>query len=174
MRHTIALSCLGLLLLAGPALADFQTATFTSTPGLVIPDSPGGAGTLVTSTMEIGLDHYISEIRVYIDVAIIDWSSDLRIWVISAWDTQVELFFIGEGGEPASNPAGWYPTDFTPHEDMTQWHGEGAGGTWTIACQDWSQGGGDSVLNEWRVEIGYDDAVSAEAHSLSSIKALFD
>lgn len=174
MRHVFALCSIGLLLIAGTAGAELQTATFTATPGLVIPDSPGGAGTLVTSTMDVELDYYISEIRVYIDVAIEDWSSDLRIWVTSAWDTQVELFFIAEGGEPASNPVGWYPTDFTPHEDMTQWHGEGAGGTWTISCQDWSQGGGDSVLNEWRVEIGYEDTVPTEGHTLSAVKALFD
>jgi subtilisin-like proprotein convertase family protein len=172
MRLAVTIICL--VLCAGLAQADMQVATFTATPGLTIPDSPGGAGTLVTSTMEVDLDYFISDIRVYIDVSIIDWSSDLRIWVISAWDTQVELFFIGEGGEPASNPAGWYPTDFTPHEDMSQWVGEGGGGTWTIACQDWSQGGGDAVLNEWRVEITYDDSVATDAHTLTKVKALFD
>lgn len=174
MPKAIAIIGLGLLLTAGVASAEFQTATFTSTPGLVIPDSPGGAGTLVTATMDVPLDHYISEVRVYIDVSIIEWSSDLRIWVTSAWDTQLELFFIGEGGEPASNPAGWYPTDFTPRDDMTQWHGEGAGGTWTISCQDWSQGGGNSVLNEWRVEVGYEDTVASDAKTLTDVKALFD
>ena len=100
-------------------------------------------------------------------------SSDLRIWVVSAWGTQVELFFIAEGGEPGQVVQGWYPTDFTPHEDMTQWHGEGGGGTWTIICQDWSEGGGASTLNQWRVEIGYDDVVDTESTSLGSIKALF-
>ncbi|MBD3220502.1 hypothetical protein GF314_04600 [bacterium] len=162
------------LLAAGLAQAEMQTTTFTDTPNLVIPDSPGGAGTLVTSTMDIALDHYISDIRVYIAVDIDEWSSDLRIWVTSAWQTQVELFFIAEGGEPATDPAGWYPTDFTPHEDMTVWHGEGGGGTWTIAGQDWSQGGGDSVITEWRVEITYDDAVANEATTFGALKALFD
>ena len=173
MRQATAMICLGLLLTAGLASADFQTATFTDTPALNIPDSPGGPGTQVFATMDVELDHYISEIRVYIDVAIVDWSSDLRIWVVSAWDTEVELFHVGAGGEPATNPVGWYPTDFTPYEDMTQWNGEGAGGTWTIICQDNSQGGGDSTLNEWRVEVGYDDAVASDAHTLSGVKALF-
>ena len=173
MRRVTALICLGVILTAGTASAAFLTATFTETPGLNIPDSPGGAGTPVSATMDIALDHYISEIRVYIDVTT-DWSSDLRIWVVSAWDTQVELLFIGEGGEPGVNPAGWYPTDFTPREDMTQWYDEGAGGTWTIICQDWSQGGGDSTLNEWRVEIGYDDTVATDARTLSDVKALFE
>jgi hypothetical protein len=171
MRLVIGLAIV--MLCAGLAQAEMQTATFTASPGLVIPDSPGGAGTLVTSTMDISLDHYISDVRVYIAVSIQDWASDLRIWVTSAWGTEVELFFICEGGEPATNPAGWYPTDFTPHEDMTQWVGEGGGGTWTIAGQDWSQGGGNSVITEWRVEITYDDAVAAEAVTLSGIKALF-
>ncbi len=38
-----------------------------------------------------------------------------------------ERFFICEGGEPATSPAGWCPTDFTPHQDMDQWLDEGAG-----------------------------------------------
>ncbi len=172
MRHVFVLTCCVLLLCIGTANAELQTATITATPGLTIPDSPGGAGTLVTSSMTVDLDHYISSVRVYMDVTTA-WSSDLRIWVISAWDTQVELLFIGEGGEPGVNPVGWYPTDFTPHEDMTQWHGEGAGGVWYIHCQDWSQGGGNSTLNEWRVEIGYEDTVAAEESTLSNVKALF-
>lgn len=172
MRYFILLCCL--LGVLGHAQAALQTQTFTATPSLVIPDSPGGPGTLVSSTMDIDLDHFISDIRVYIAVSIMEWSSDLRIWVTSAWGTQVELFFIGEGGEPASNPAGWYPTDFTPHEDMAQWVGEGGGGTWTISCQDWSQGGGNAVLTEWRVELTYDDTVSGDAYTLSGVKALFD
>ncbi len=57
---------------------------------------------------------------------------------------------------------------------MTVWHGEGGGGTWTIAGQDWSRGGGDSVITEWRVEITYDDAVANEATTLGALKALFD
>lgn len=77
----------------------------------MIPDSPAGAGTLVASTMDIALDHHISDVRVYIAVSIDEWSSDLRIWVTSAWQMQVELFFIAEGGEPvtdsATDPAGW-------------------------------------------------------------------
>jgi len=160
-------------LAAGLAQAEMQTATSTATPGLVIPDSPGGAGTLVTSTMDVACDHFISEVRVYVAVSIVDWASDLRIWVTSAWDTPVELFFICEGGEPATNPAGWYPTDFTPHEDMDQWLDEGAGGTWTIAGQDWSQGGGDSVITEWRVEITYDDTLPVAATTWSAVKTLF-
>ncbi len=174
MRHVIALICLGLILCASIASAELQTATFTSTTPLTIPDSPGGPGTAVTQTMTVDLDYYIQDIRVYIDVAIVQWSSDLRIWVISAWDTELELFHIAEGGEPATNPMGWYPTDFTPYHDMTQWHGEGGGGVWTIVCQDWSEGGGDSVLNEWRVEIGYEDTVPAEGRTLTSVKSLFE
>ena len=172
MRQATALICLGLILTAGMASADLQTATFADSPELNIPDSPGGAGTAVSTTMTFELDHYISEVRVYIDVTT-DWSSDLRIWVISAWDTQVELLHIAEGGEPGTDPAGWYPTDYAPHEDMAQWHDEGAGGTWTIICQDWSQGGGDSTLNEWQVEISYEDTVAADTHTLSGVKALF-
>ena len=92
----LTLAMVAILLIALPAAAEFQTETFTATPGLVIPD----AGSPVSSTMTVDLDHYISQVRVYIDVSMVDWSSDLRIWVTSAWDTQVELFHIGEGGEP--------------------------------------------------------------------------
>jgi subtilisin-like proprotein convertase family protein len=169
MRKAIALGTLALLLAAGAAQAELQTMTFTQTPNMVIPDASGP----VESDMEIDLAHYITDIRVYIAVDITDWSSDLRIWVESAYDTRVELFFIGEGGEPATDPAGWYPTDFTPHEDMTQWIGEGADGTWTIICQDLSEDA-EGVLTEWRVEITYDDAVSADVPTWSEVKALFD
>jgi len=169
MRKAIVLGILALSLVAGAAQAELQTETFTQTPNLVIPD----AGSQVQSVMSVDLPHYITSIRVYMAIQIQDWSSDLRIWVKSPYDTQLELFRIGEGGEPGTNPAGWYPTDFTPHDDMSQWEGEGADGDWTIICQDLSSGT-QGTLTEWRVEIGYDDAVGVEGMTLTGIKALFE
>ena len=50
--------------------------------------------------------------------------------------------------------------------------GEGADGTWTIICQDLSEGA-QGVLTEWRVEIAYDDAVAADATTWTDVKGLY-
>ncbi len=161
------------LLVAGAAHASTITETFTSTPNIAIPDaSTWDPGAPVTSTIVVNRPRYITGIRVYMRLTT-SASSDLRIWVESPYGTRLELMHIGEGGVPEVNPTGWFPTNFTPHEDMSAWLGEGMSGTWTIICQDWSQGM-PATLNEWRLELGYDDAIATETSTWSTVKALFD
>jgi subtilisin-like proprotein convertase family protein len=172
-RYIILLAATVAVLAASAALASTVTETFTSTPNLAIPDATsGGPGAVVTSTMVVDRPRYITGIRVYMRLTT-SASSDLRIWVESPYGTRIILLFIGEGGEPESNPAGWYPTNFVPYESMDPWLGEGMTGTWTIGCQDLSQGM-PATLNEWRLELGYDDVIAVDTSTWSTVKALFD
>jgi subtilisin-like proprotein convertase family protein len=169
MRLFITTLVAAVLVLAASAdMASSTTDTFTSTPNLAIPD----AGVAVTSTMVVDRPHYTTGIRVYMRLTT-NASSDLRIWVESPYGTRLELMYIGEGGVPEVNPAGWFPTNFTPHEDMGAWLGQGMTGTWTIICQDISAGM-PATLNEWHLELSYDDAVATETATWSSVKTLFD
>jgi subtilisin-like proprotein convertase family protein len=172
MRLFVTALVATVLVLAASA-APAVTETFPSTPNLAIPDATlGGPGAVVSSTIVVNRPRYITGIRVYMRLTT-NASSDLRIWVESPYGTRLELMFIGEGGVSEVNPAGWFPTDFTPHEDMSAWLGEGMTGTWTILCQDWSRDY-SATLNEWRLELSYDEAVAAETATWSSVKALFD
>jgi subtilisin-like proprotein convertase family protein len=169
--RSLAIAAVLLLGVAG-ASAGSITDTFTATPNLVIPDAPSGElGPEVSTTMDIALPRYISDIEIYFALDH-NSSSDLRMWVESPYETKIMLFFIGEGGEPNVDPAGWYDTDFTPKESMDPWIGEGMSGTWTMIWQDLSNGE-TGTLTEWRIKVTYDDAIATEETDWTDIKALY-
>jgi subtilisin-like proprotein convertase family protein len=160
------------LALAGAAQADQVTETYTSTPNLFIPDAGGlEYGPEVSTSIVVPLPRETMGVEVYFALDH-QYSSDLRMWVESPQGTRIRLFLIGNGGEPNINPAGWYPADFTPSEDMGQWIGEPMEGTWTMIWQDLSQGE-TGTLTEWRLRLTYDSDVADEGSPWSDIKALF-
>ena len=167
MRTPIACLILGAAIAAAPALAAIHLQL--SPADLPVPD--GGAE--VSATMIVALDHYISDINVFVELAT-PVTNHMRVSVTSAWDTNVVLMFQAAGGEPNDLVSGWYPLDFAAYEDMTQWYGEGGGGVWTIHCQDLVAGGGDSTLLSWGVQITYDETVGSAAVTWSGVKALFE
>jgi len=167
MRTTLICLILGASIAAAPALA--ATHLQLNQTDLTVPDD----GPEVSATMAVVLDHFISEIIVFVELAT-PVSNHMQVAVTSAWDTRVLLMFQAAGGEPNDLVSGWYPINFPSYEDMSQWHGEGGGGTWTIHCQDTVAGGGDSTLLSWGVQITYDEAVGNAAATWSGVKALFE
>ena len=170
------LKSLAVIVLCIPLVADaaIVSETYTKSVGTVIQDGPpgGGSGTPLMSIINVPLGYDVVDVEVYIDIAIIEWSSDLIIRLTSPMGTELRLFFIGEGGEPATNPAGWYPVDFTPKDDMSQWVGEMSAGDWVLDCRDYSHEV-VGVLNEWRLRIYYDDTLAGETDTWSGIKAIY-
>lgn len=131
-----------------------ENATYTSVCNLAIPDAtPGSLGTPVTNTINVPVTGAVDSVRVYVDLEG-DWSSDLTLRLTSPDGTQLRVFWIGEGGEPDTNPAGWYPDDFTPKDDLNGFDGEAVGGNWTITAQDMSFDQ-TLVLTEWRLQVFY-------------------
>jgi subtilisin-like proprotein convertase family protein len=131
-----------------------DTVLYTETPNLSIPDATrGGPGTPVTDTISVTESGALAGLRVYLSI-IHGYSSDLIVKLTSPEGTQLRLFWIGEGGEPNTDPAGWYPDDFTPKDDFAGFYGEDINGTWTITAQDMSYDA-PGTLVEWRMEFTY-------------------
>ena len=122
----------------------------TSTPGLAIPDKPGGPVTDMINIQAVGA---VDSVRVYLDISH-QWMSDLIVKLISPDGTELRVLFIGEGGENDGRMQGWYPGDFVPKDDLNGFDGDTAGGNWTIKAQDYSADY-SGVLNEWRLHIFY-------------------
>ncbi len=132
-----------------------QTTTVTSYPGQTIPDGPsgGGAGVTLNAPVNVPVTGTVQGIRVYLDITH-TWMSDLICKLRSPDGTELRVLFIGEGGETDGRIAGWYPDDYTPKDDLAGFVGDTAGGTWTLVCNDYSNGAA-GVLNEWRIEVTY-------------------
>jgi subtilisin-like proprotein convertase family protein len=163
-----------LTLCDGAAARTIVSQTYTSSPGLTIPDRPSGLDDPipVTTTIDVPLGSLVTGVEVYLDITI-TWSSDLFVNLISPNGTELRVSYIGEGGEPQENILGWYPGDFTPKDDITDgFDGDFTEGTWTLWLQDNSQGA-EGTLNEWRLKIFYDDQVAAESTTWGGMKRLF-
>lgn len=145
--------------------------TYSSTVGQQIPDG-GGFSNLLSNTIDVPLTSVVVGVEVYLNISMVDWTSDLIVRLTSAQGTQVALAWIGEGGIPATNIIGWFPTDFTPKGDMDQWIGEFTEGNWVLECSDHSQSA-VGTLNSWQLRIIYDDLVPTEGHSWTQVKALY-
>jgi len=174
-RITLTLACLSVALLAIPAGAAITSQTYTSVVGQTIPDGPngGGSGTPLLNTINVPLTSLVVGVEVYLDISMTDWTSDLIVRLTSAEGTTLGLAWIGEGGIPATNIVGWFPVDFTPHDDMDTWIGEVTEGAWVLDCRDYSHEA-VGTLNQWRLKVVYDDTVPVDSVTLSSMKALFD
>lgn len=131
--------------------------TLSATPGITIPDGPsgGGPGAAAVSTINVTEAGVLSDLRVYLNITH-SYSSDLIIKLESPTGTEINLFWIGEGGEPNTNPAGWYPDDFTPKQPLSTLFGENINGTWTLRAYDYSNQA-VGTLNEWRLNLFYAD-----------------
>lgn len=132
-----------------------ETTTVTSYPGQTIPDGPsgGGPGATLNVPVSVPVTGTVEGIRVYLDISH-TWMSDLICKLRSPDGTELRVLFIGEGGETDGRMQGWYPDDFTPKDDLAGFNGDAAGGTWTLICNDYSNGAA-GVLNEWRLEVTY-------------------
>lgn len=182
MKHNIAVALVWVLTmtLASGALADeaevsaIVQQTWSSTVGQQIPDGPngGGAGIPLLDTINVPLGSIVSGVEVYLNISMVDWTSDLIVRLTSPGGTQLGLAWIGEGGIPITNIIGWFPTDFTPHDDMDTWIGEYTEGDWVLDCRDYSNGA-VGTLNSWQLRLTYDDAVATENESWGNIKALY-
>lgn len=175
----VALIALALVLLSGSGLdaAQAQTLTtqlYTQSVGQQIPDGPsgGGAGTPLLSTINVPLGSIVSGIEVYLNISMVDWTSDLIVRLTSPGGTTLGLAWVGGGGIPATNIVGWFPLDFTPHDDMSQWIGEFTEGAWVLDCRDYSNGH-VGTLNSWQLKITYDSTVANDQNSWGMVKALF-
>jgi subtilisin-like proprotein convertase family protein len=148
--------------------------TWTQSVGQQIPDGPpgGGSGTPLLSTIDVPLGSIVVGVEVYLNISMVDWTSDLITRLTSPGGTTVGVSWIGEGGEPATNIIGWYPLDFTPHNSFDVFIGEYTEGVWTLDCRDYSNSA-VGTLNEWRLRLTYDDTVDAEPCSFGQIKALY-
>ncbi len=148
--------------------------TWTSNVGQQIPDGPsgGGHGTPLLDTIDVPLGSIVAGVEVYLNISMVNWTSDLIVRLTSPGGTQLGLAWIGEGGIPPTNIIGWFPTDFTPHDDMDEWIGEYTQGAWVLDCRDYSNGA-VGTLNSWQLRIIYDDAVPADQNSWGHVKALF-
>jgi len=148
--------------------------TWESIVGQQIPDGPsgGGAGTPLLNTINVPLGSVVEGVEVYLNISMVDWTSDLIVRLTSPGGTQLGLAWIGEGGIPVTNIIGWFPIDFTPHDDMDQWIGEYTQGDWVLDCRDYSNGA-VGTLNSWQLRLTYDDLVAEEQKSWGQIKALF-
>jgi len=173
-RISLMLICLCTFALATSASADVTYQTFTSTVGQTIPDGPsgGGSGTPLLDTIAIPLTSLVMGVEVYLDISMVDWTSDLIVRLSSPSGATCGLAWIGEGGIPVTNIVGWFPIDFTPHDDMAVWIGEVTEGDWVLDCRDYSNSA-VGTLNEWRLKLTYDDSVPADAATFSDMKALF-
>ena len=100
--------------------------TWSSTVGQAIPDKLGmtGSGVPLLDTIDVALGSVVEGVEVYLNISMVDWTSDLIVRLTSPSGTQLALAWVGEGGIPATNIIGWFPLDFTPHDDMSQWNGE--------------------------------------------------
>ncbi len=150
------------------------TETWTQNVGQQIPDGPsgGGSGTPLLSTIDVPLTSIVEGVEVYLNISIANWTSDLIVRLTSPGGTTLGLAWIGEGGIPETNIIGWFPVDFEPHDDMTQWIGEYTEGAWVLDCRDYSNTA-VGTLNSWQLRLTYDDAVADEQNSLGQIKALY-
>jgi subtilisin-like proprotein convertase family protein len=148
--------------------------TWSSTVGQQIPDGPsgGGARTPLLDTINVPLGSIVSGVEVYLNISMVDWTSDLIVRLTSPGGTQLGLAWVGGGGIPATNIVGWFPADFTPHDDMDAWIGEYTEGDWVLDCQDYSNGY-VGTLNSWQLRISYDEAVATENESWGDTKALY-
>ncbi len=148
--------------------------TYNSTVGQIIPDGPpgGGAGTPLLDTIDVPLQSRVEGVEVYLNISMVGSTSDLIVRLTSPWGTQLGLAWIGEGGIPATNIIGWFPVDFTPHDDMDQWIGEFTEGGWVLDCRDYSNEV-VGTLNSWQLRITYDDSVATDQGPWGHMKALF-
>lgn len=148
--------------------------TWTSNVGQQIPDGPsgGGAGTPLLDTINVPLGSIVEGVEVYLNISMVSWTSDLIVRLTSPSGTQLGLAWIGEGGIPETNIIGWFPIDFTPHNDMDQWIGEFTEGAWVLDCRDYSNGA-VGTLNSWQLRLTYDDSVAADQETWGTVKALY-
>ena len=167
IRRSCALLALSLVLFALPAVAAVTEVVYTSDCNLAIPDAAG----YVEDTIDVPLGSIVVGIEVYLQITH-SYSSDLAIRLFSPIGTEVRLFWIGEGGEPNTNPAGWYPADFTPKDDLADFAGEYTMGAWTIRAQDYSVGDA-GTLNQWRLKVIYDNAVPGASSAWGRVKSLY-
>jgi len=139
--------CLSAVLLVVPALAAVTSVTYTSVVGQTIPDGPsgGGSGTPLLNTIDVPPTSLVVGVEVYLDISMVDWTSDLIVRLTSPEGTRLGLAWIGEVTE----------------------------GAWELDCRDYSNGA-VGTLNQWRLKLVYDDSVPVEAVALSDIKVLFD
>ncbi|HOX24553.1 MAG TPA: proprotein convertase P-domain-containing protein [Candidatus Krumholzibacteria bacterium] len=182
MKTLIALSFLvaGLAIAGGPATAGtdgfrvITSATYTSIVGQVIPDGPagGGSGPALLDTINVPIRSVVEGIEVYLDITMANWTSDLIVRLTSPAGTTLGIAWIGEGGIPETDIIGWFPVDFTPHDDLDLYVGEYTEGDWVLDCRDYSNGF-VGTLNQWRLKVHYDDSVPAAAASFSRIMTLF-
>ncbi len=175
---TSVLFCI-LVLVAGVLVEEAQCRaitqqTWTSTVNAQIPDGPsgGGHGTPLLDTIDVPLGSIVVGVEVYLDISMVEWTSDLIVRLTSPGGTKLGLAWIGEGGIPITNIVGWFPIDFTPHDSMDQWIGEYTEGAWVLDCEDYSNGA-VGTLNSWRLRLTYDDTVANDEGSFGSVKALF-
>jgi len=182
MRHLIAKAfvlVLTLMLISGVVVEEAQCRaivqqTWTSNVGQQIPDGPsgGGAGAPLLDTIDVPLGSIVEGVEVYLNISIVSWTSDLIVRLTSPGGTQLALAWIGEGGIPETDIIGWFPVDFTPHDNMDQWIGEYTEGDWVLDCRDYSNSA-VGTLNSWQLRITYDDTVADDQSSWGHIKTLF-
>ena len=170
---------LTLMLVSGYATDEAQgraivSQTWSSSVGQQIPDGPsgGGSGAALLNTINVPLGSIVEGVEVYLNISMANWTSDLIVRLTSPAGTQLGLAWIGEGGIPETNIIGWFPIDFTPHDDMDQWIGEYTEGAWVLDCRDYSNGA-VGTLNSWQLRLTYDDSVAADQETWCNIKALY-
>ena len=154
------------LFLAAPASAEVYEITYTSTPGMTIPDD----GPPVTDSVVALVSGSVMSVAVYLDVSI-GWTSDLIIKLTSPAGTQKTVVFVDSGIPDPDIPGWWFPGDHDPWEDLSAFQGEGAEGVWTLTCQDHSSGS-EGTLNEWRVSITY-EVTPVQGSTWGDVKALY-
>jgi subtilisin-like proprotein convertase family protein len=155
------------VLAAAPAAADLVTATWTSAPALAIPD----ADQYVTDAIDVPLGSLVVGVEVYLAITH-PLTEDLTVRLISPAGTDLKVLWHRSGGEPVSDPVGWYPLDFAPEDDLAGFAGEITQGDWTLRIQDHAAPDA-GTLDEWRLRLVYDDLVPVLAASWGRIKALY-
>jgi subtilisin-like proprotein convertase family protein len=104
---------------------------YMSSPGLAIPDNDIVTG--VTDTITASTCTSITDIEVYMGITH-SWRDDLDIDLISPAGTTVRLW--EDTGGSSDDLIGWFPSEWTPAEPLSAFHGEDGTGTWTIRVYD--------------------------------------
>jgi subtilisin-like proprotein convertase family protein len=146
--------------------------TFVRVHNLAIPDATmWNPGAEVTSTIDVPLGRVVAGLEVYLNITH-GYTSDLIVRLNSPVGTTLGIAWIGEGGEPEVNIVGWYPGDFTPHDDLHGCDGQFTEGVWTLRLRDYSYDYAGH-LNEWRLKVYYDTEVADADQTWGGIKTLF-
>ncbi|MDF1564177.1 MAG: lamin tail domain-containing protein [Deltaproteobacteria bacterium] len=159
----------------GAAGGCFSFVTYSSTPGLAVPDN-GATGSPCDSVGSAVDSFVVSETGLVLDVNVLvdvthTWDSDLMFWLgfdnggtpicvelstgNGSWDANyTQTLFDDEATTPITSGSAPFTGAYQPEGLLSDFDGVSMNGTWTLYVAD-DASGDTGTLNEWRLTLSY-------------------